>query len=97
MAVIKKKTWPEYFELVLSGKKKFDLRVGDFDVCEGDTLVLEEWDPKTGKYTGRRIEKTVGYVLKLKLDENDPDPRSTYSNWNMFLVRFWREAGGKGY
>jgi hypothetical protein len=69
MAMIKKKTWPEYFELVVAGKKTFDLRAGDFAVCEGDTLVLEEWDPKTGKYTGRTLEKTVGYVLKLDLDD----------------------------
>jgi len=66
--IIKKKTWPEYFELVKSGKKKFDLRVADFDIKEGDTLVLEEWDPKTNSYTGRKITKKAGYVLKLKLN-----------------------------
>lgn len=69
MAIIKKKTWPELFELVAAGKKKFDLRLADFDVQEGDTIVLEEWDPKTGQYTGRKIEKTVGYVLKFKLND----------------------------
>ena len=46
MATIKKKTWPEYFEAILSGKKKFDMRLADFDIQEGDTLLLEEWDPK---------------------------------------------------
>ena len=55
MKIIKKKTWPEYFELVLAGKKRFDLRVADFDIEEGDTLVLEEWNPKTKEYTGRKI------------------------------------------
>jgi len=69
MAIIKKKIWPEYFELVSSGKKKFELRLADFDVKEGDTLLLEEWDPKTKEYTGRKIEKKVGYVLKFKLDD----------------------------
>ena len=34
LAVIKKKIWPEYFELVLSGKKKFELRLNDFEVNE---------------------------------------------------------------
>ena len=42
MAIIRKKTWPHYFELIKSGKKKFDLRVADFKVKKGDTLVLEE-------------------------------------------------------
>jgi len=69
MAIIKKKIWPEYFDLVSSGKKKFELRLADFDVAEGDTLQLEEWDPKTKQYTGRTIEKKVSFLLKFKLDD----------------------------
>ena len=69
MTIIKKKIWPEYFELVKSGKKKFELRLADFNVAEGDTIILEEWDPKTKNYTGRKIEEKVGYVLKFKLDD----------------------------
>ena len=69
MAIIKKKIWPEYFELVSSGKKKFELRLNDFDVNEGDALLLEEWDPKTNQYTGRKIEKKVGFVLKFNLND----------------------------
>ncbi len=69
MTVVKKKTWPEIFELINSGKKKFDLRVDDFAVKEGDILILEEWDPKTKEYTGRKIEKKVSYILKFKLDD----------------------------
>ena len=69
MAIIKKKIWPEYFEVVTSGKKKFELRLADFDIKEGDTLVLEEWNPKNKQYTGRKIEKKVGFVLKFKLDD----------------------------
>ena len=68
MKIIKKKTWPEIFEKVKSGKKKFDLRVADFDISEGDKIILEEWDPKTKKYTGRSIEKKVNYLLKFDLD-----------------------------
>jgi len=69
MAEIKKKIWPKYFEMVKAGKKRFELRADDFDVNEGDTLILEEWDPETKEYTGRRIEKKVDYVLKFKLDD----------------------------
>jgi hypothetical protein len=69
MAVIRKKTWPDYFEKVISGHKDFDFRPADFDIEEGDTLILEEWDPKSGKYTGRSCEKKVGGVWKLDLDE----------------------------
>ncbi len=69
MTTIKKKIWPEYFDAVASGKKKFELRLNDFEVNEGDTLILEEWNPETKKYTGRKIEKRVTYVGKFKIDQ----------------------------
>ena len=69
MALIHKKIWPEYFDAVASGKKKYELRLNDFEVKGGDMLVLEEWDPETKKYTGRSTEKKVTYVGKLKIDK----------------------------
>jgi len=66
--IIKKKIWTEYFEKIKSGKKKFEVRMADFPIKEGDTLVLEEYDPKTKTYTGRSITKKAGYILKFKLD-----------------------------
>ena len=68
MAVFKKKVWPEYFEAVFSGKKKYEFRLNDFEVGEGDTLILREWDPETKEYSGREIEKKVTYVGKFQLD-----------------------------
>ncbi len=68
MAEIKKKTWPENFNAISSGKKKSELRLNDFDISEGDTLLLEEWDPKMQKYTGREIRKKVLYVEKFTID-----------------------------
>lgn len=38
-------------------------------MAEGDVLLLEEWDPKTGEYTGRSLEKKVSMVNSFKLDE----------------------------
>lgn len=73
---IKKKIWPEYFEVVLSGKKNFELRLNDFDVNEGDTLVLEEWDPATKQYTGRNVARRASYVGRWTLDD---------------LAKFWPE------
>jgi len=67
--IIKKKIWPEFFDLVATGKKKFELRLNDFNTEKGDILVLEEWDPNIKKYTGRKIEKKASFVLKFKLDD----------------------------
>lgn len=69
MAVIRKKILPEYFEAIVSGKKKYELRLNDFEINEGDVLLLEEMDPTTKELTGRTIEKTVSYVGKFKVDE----------------------------
>ncbi|OFY37446.1 MAG: hypothetical protein A2Z69_03365 [Bacteroidetes bacterium RBG_13_44_24] len=66
MATIRKKVWKEYFEKILAGKKKFELRLADFDVKEGDTLVLEEWGNEKQEYTGRKIETTATYIIKTK-------------------------------
>ncbi|OGG60624.1 hypothetical protein A2765_03540 [Candidatus Kaiserbacteria bacterium RIFCSPHIGHO2_01_FULL_56_24] len=69
MALIKKKILTEYFDAVFSGKKTWELRLGDMEVAEGDTLVLQEWNPETKEYTGREISKEVTYVRKFKIDE----------------------------
>ncbi|MFH1620956.1 MAG: DUF3850 domain-containing protein [Patescibacteria group bacterium] len=69
MSVIHKKIWPEYYNEVASGKKKFELRLNDFEINEGDVLVLEEWDPESKKYTGRKIEKKVTCVNRFKIDQ----------------------------
>jgi ASC-1-like (ASCH) protein len=66
---IKKKIWPEYFDDIKSGKKKYELRLNDFEVNEGDTLLLEEWDPKTKEYTGRSCTKKVTHIGRFKTDE----------------------------
>lgn len=69
MATIKKKIWPKYFEAVVTGKKKYELRLNDFKIKAGDTLWLREWDPRTKKYTGRKIKKQAAYVGRFKIDK----------------------------
>jgi hypothetical protein len=64
--IIEKKIWPEYFQKIKDGTKKFELRLANFPVKEGDKLILKEWAPDTEQYTGRELEKTVSYVLKTK-------------------------------
>ena len=54
------------FEKVLAGDKSFDARIADFEVAQGDILVLREWDPQKKAYTGREVRKKIVYVLKTK-------------------------------
>ncbi len=69
MAVIRKKIWPENFEKILSGERTYEPRLQDFEVDRGYSLLLVEWDPKKGEYTGREIEKKVAEVLQLSPKE----------------------------
>ena len=69
MAEIRKKTWPEYFQKIIDRKKNVELRLADFDLKEGDILILEEYDPKKKKYTGRVIKKKVKNLSKINLGD----------------------------
>ncbi len=69
MSIIKKKILPVYFEAIVSGKKKYELRLNDFDIQEGDILILEEWDNQKKTYTGQQIKKKVTYVGKFMIDD----------------------------
>ncbi len=61
--VIRKKTWIEGFEKIASGEKTFDVRLADFKCKKGDILILEEYDSKKKKYTGRKLEKKIVFIL----------------------------------
>ncbi|MFA5886520.1 MAG: DUF3850 domain-containing protein [Patescibacteria group bacterium] len=70
--IITKKVLPEYFQDILDGKKKYELRLNDFEIEPGDTLILEEYtstDPNVRQATGRVIEKQVTYLRKFKLQD----------------------------
>jgi ASC-1-like (ASCH) protein len=69
MNIIEKKIRPEYFNLIKSGKKRFELRLADFEINEGDFLLLKEWNPETEKYTGREIKVKSDYILKFKINQ----------------------------
>ena len=62
------KVWTEYFDLILSGKKKFELRKNDRDFKTGDILFLRDYDPIKGLYTGRCTNKYITYVLNDALN-----------------------------
>jgi hypothetical protein len=57
------KTWPEVYEAILTRAKTFDVRRDDRGFAVGDQLVLREWRPDTGEYTGRSITVLVTYLL----------------------------------
>ena len=83
---IKKKTWPEYFQEIIDSKKKIEVRLADFDIKEGDILILEEYDPETKKYTGRTLKKKVNFVTKFNPAEmHSLEEIKKYGFWEIGL------------
>lgn len=58
------KCWPQYFEAILQGKKTFEVRYNDRGYEEGDTLLLQEYDMKEDRHTGRSVKMRVKYILQ---------------------------------
>lgn len=73
------KAWPEYFEEIVSGRKRFELRVNDRGFKVGDVLRLREYihvahthlpayaganPPVASGYTGRELAVRVTYLVQ---------------------------------
>lgn len=58
------KTWPDYFEKMVSGEKTFEARKNDRDFKVGDILNLQEWDNETEQYSGRELNVKVIHILR---------------------------------
>ena len=55
--------WAPCFAAVAAGTKPFDVRENDADFQVGDALLLREYDPDTGAYSGQTLLRYVSYVL----------------------------------
>ncbi|CNI11993.1 putative exported phage-related protein [Yersinia pekkanenii] len=58
------KILPEYFQAVIEGKKKAELRTNDRDFKVGDYLLLAEWDEEAFEYSGRKIIVEISDVTQ---------------------------------
>lgn len=57
------KSWPWFFEEMITGKKKHDMRdKRDRDYAVGDRMLLREFDPRIGQYTGRAAIAAITYI-----------------------------------
>jgi hypothetical protein len=55
----------EIFEKVKSGKKNFEIRLGNEEIEEGDIVTIIQRD-ENGKPTESKIAKRVGYIKSTK-------------------------------
>lgn len=60
------KTWSNFFQLMASGEKSFELRKNDRGFLAGHELLLREYNPHTNSYTGQTLRRKITYVLQEK-------------------------------
>ncbi len=58
------KTWPESFEAIVTGVKRYEIRKADRPYSVGDHLLLQEWSPETETYSGRQVCVVVSYMTR---------------------------------
>ena len=58
------KIHPKYYRAVLLGLKKVEIRLNDRNYQEGDLLILNEFDPKTEKYTRFQVKRKVDLIIR---------------------------------
>lgn len=56
------KSWPVFFQAIRNGYKTHDLRKKDRNFKVGDTIILQEYDPFHGKYTGQECVAEITYI-----------------------------------
>ena len=62
------KCWPAYFNKIVNGTKRFEIRKNDRNYKAGDTLVICEWDPEDQSFTGFKVRMHVDSVLQVRDD-----------------------------
>lgn len=95
MAIRDLKVWPEPYNEIAHGNKRFEIRREDdgrFDAGDGfrvgDHLILREYDPSSFAYTGRQIEARVLHI------ERGPKWGIPEGMVVMGLTVYWRTAHG---
>ena len=58
------KIHPKYYRAVLLGLKKVEIRLNDRNYQENDLLILNEFDPKTERYTGLQLKRKVDFIIR---------------------------------
>jgi hypothetical protein len=62
------KSWPAFYNAILAGDKKHEVRrIDDREFQVGDLLLLQEFDPTTNRYTGREQTVEITYITSASL------------------------------
>lgn len=57
------KIYPQFFDEIIKGDKKFEVRKNDRDYKLNDVIVLREYNPENELFTGRFLIKKICHIL----------------------------------
>jgi hypothetical protein len=60
------KCWPEFYNEVITGQKKFEFRLNDGNYKTCDALLLQEYSSHKKLYSGRSTKVRVTSVLEVE-------------------------------
>jgi hypothetical protein len=61
--IMKLKSWPAFFKALNDQSKTHDIRnTRDRDFYVGQPIIIQEYNPFTGQYTGSELEVEVTYI-----------------------------------
>ncbi|HEX2614472.1 MAG TPA: ASCH/PUA domain-containing protein [Nitrososphaera sp.] len=63
------KTLPEFYWAVITGQKRFEIRLNDRDFQVGDRLLLREWKQEDQCYTGNAVSRDITYITNYQQKE----------------------------
>lgn len=64
MKIHEAKSWPQFFEPIVAGTRTSDMRSKvDRQFQIGDHMLLKEFDPFGGGYTGRQQEVEITHII----------------------------------
>ena len=85
---ITQKIEQKYFDHIVAGEKR-EVRLTTDLVHEGDTVILEEWDPHAQEYTGRKLETVVTTVHSITTTADWAAPE--HDGKQLQLIQFERK------
>lgn len=77
---------PQFFNAIISGKKRFEIRLNDRNYQEGDEVILNEFN--NGSYTGKSIRAIITYILN-----HDDFPDGIPQNYVVFNIKILSNSG----
>ncbi len=68
MATHELKSWPRFFQAIAAGERLHELRFNDRNFTVGDRVILHEYDPDRGSYTGNTCSGEITSITSAAID-----------------------------